>query len=451
MVRVRARVAARVMTVRGLLVRFASAGGAVVVLSLVTPAEFGLLAVVRSLTTIVEQGTELGLVWPLLRQRDEPTREEYGALAGAQVLLLMAVLAIAAVWLPAETRWWLLAVVTAMFTITLGTGARIRLERELRYSRIAIAEVSGLLLHTTVLIAFLMAGKFRIGVFVAQIAITLYLNCFLYASSPGPLPTLHVSRLLRMVKSSAGYTMAFLVMVAREQAPALIVAALFGLQAAGTWAFAARLGKFLQFTYEGFARVGVPAAARLAPDRSALRQLAAESLTGAALGAIPAAAIVVFGLPAVPLIWPQWTTAVPLAQIYVPSEAIAGVMAAALGPIALALFGWRAVLIEHAVPLLIACTSFVFLWYLGLNALEDAAIAVQIGAVAALIAITDAKVRPAWNREMTRIGMAVASGLAVYVVGRFVGLQPAIIAVAASAILAAWLWRPWMDYMGVGR
>lgn len=456
----RAWAAARVMTVRGLLIRVATACGGLAVISMVTPAEFGLLAIVRAVTAALEQGTELGLVWPLLRQREHPTRDEYASLAGAQLLIVLAVIGAAALWRPAGTvfhtldaRWrsWLLGMLAAMITIPLGTGARVRLERELRYTRIAFAEVSAMLLHTLVLIGFLLAGQFAIGIFVAQMAITLYLNGLLYASSPGPLPTWHVGRALKQVQSCAGYTVAYLVFVAREQAPPLLVAALFGLRAAGTWAFALRLAKFVQFAHEGFARIAVPAAARLAPDRLALRQLATQSLTGAAVVAIPAAFLVAFALPAVPLFWPQWALAVPLAIIYVLCDATVGVLAAGLAPIALALRGWRAILIEHAVPLLIALGGLILLWRLGRDALQFIVIPVSVGATAALFAITDAEVWPAWQSEYTRLVAALASGLIVYIASRALGLHPVVTAAAGSTALGLWLWPQWLTEAGLAK
>ena len=331
-----------------------------------------------------------------------------------------------------------------MVTIPLGTGARVRLERELRYTRIAFAEVSSLLVHTVVLIGFLLAGHFVAGVFVAQMAITLYLNGVLYASSPGPLPTWHVGRALRRVKSSAGYSVAYLMYVVREYLPPLMVAALFGLRAAGIWAFAARLGKLLQFAHDGFARVALPAAARLVADRSALRRLAADSLAGASIVAIPLAALVVFALPAVPIFWPQWATAVPLAQIYVPCDVTAGVFAAGLAPIALALRGWRAVLIEHAAPFLVACAALLLLRGLGSDTMQYAVVPIFLAALAALFFITDATIRPAWNREFTRLAVSLASGFAVYGIGRIIGLPPIVTAAAASAVLMLWLWPQWL-------
>jgi O-antigen/teichoic acid export membrane protein len=453
----RAGVAARIMIVRGLLIRVVTTGGALVLLSFITPAEFGLLAIVRGLTAAIEQGTELGLVWPLLSQPHDPDREEYASLGGAQLLIVLVILGITAVWAPASTvfnaldpQWhmWLVAVIAAMVTIPLGTGARVRLERELRYTRIAFAEVSALLVHTVVLIGFLLAGHFAIGVFIAQVAITLYLNGVLYASSPGPLPTWHVGRALHRVKSSAGYSAAYLIFVARENLPPLMVAALFGLRVAGIWAFAARLSKLLQFAHEGFARVALPTAARLVPDRSALRRLAADSLAGAGIVAIPMAALVVFALPAVPIFWPQWSTAVPLAQIYVPCDVTAGVVAAGLAPIALALRGWRAVFIEHAVPLLVTCAAFLLLSRLGRDTLQYAVVPIYLAALAALFVITDSAIRPAWNRDFTRLASSLACGSAVYVAGQMLRLPPMATAALASAVLMAWLWPQWLYQFG---
>ncbi len=446
----RAAAAARIMTARGLLIRLSSGVAAAFILTLVTPAEFGFLATVRSIAALLEQGTELGLAWPLLREHEEPSREDYAALAGAQVLAVLAALALAVFWSPAW-RGWLLAMIAAMLAVSFGTGARIRLERDLRYGRIAFADVSALALHTAVLIGFLAVGRFTAGVFAAQIALTLYYNAVLFLSSPGPLPTLRLRRIFERLRASAGYGAAYLVFVAREQAPTILVAALFDLRAAGAWAFAARLAKFLQFAHEGFARVAVPAAARLAPDRPALRRLASKSLEGAALLAAPAAAVAVFALPAIPLVWPQWAPAIDLARIFVVCDVAAGILGAALGPVALALAGWRAVLIEHAAPLAAAAAGLAALHWLRSEALWCVVVPVAIVAIVALFAVTERAARPAWSTDLTRLAAVLACAAAVYIAVRALVAAPAVAAAVASAALAVLLWRRWLAQFHLAR
>lgn len=446
--------AARVLTLRGLLIRILSAGAGLVLLALVTPTQLGFLAIVRGSAATLEQCLELGLAWPLLRQRQEPTREEFGALAGVQLLLLTLAVAafapFAALWPHTPTalaaldrawRPWVAATLASMLVIPLGTGARLRLERQLRFGRLALIEVSATLLHTAVVLGFAIVGRFPLGVFAAQILLVLYMNVSLYLAAPGPFPSLRTGPLLHRLRSSAGFSAAYLAYAAREQATPLVVAALFGLRTAGIWAFSMRLGLLVQFAYEGFARVAVPAAARLAGDREALRRLVAEGLEGAAALAVPVAVVLAAWLPVIALGWPQWTSAIPLAQVYVPSVTIAGVAAAALAPAALALRGWPAIAAEHLVPLSVSWAGLLLLRSLVSDDLALVVAATQLSAITVLVAVTGSDVLPRWTRSLTRVASSAVTGATVYFVAGWLGFSPVATAVLTSGGVLLWL-RP---------
>jgi O-antigen/teichoic acid export membrane protein len=445
------------MTARGLLIRVATSVGAVAVLTLVNPADFGLLAVVRSIGTGIGQLAELGMTTPFLSQQEDPTREDYASLAGIEFAIVLAILATALLWphsttvfgtLDPKWRGWLLTLIAAELGVPFATGARIRLERDLQYKRIAFIEVSSMVVHTTILVGSLLAGKFAVGIFAAQIAICLYVSTAYWVSSPGPFPSWHVGRALHRVKVSAGYTVAAILSTGREQAPQVIVAALFDLPTAGAWAFAVRLASFLQFSYEGFARVAIPAAAKLWPDRTALRGLATRTLLGVTVVAVPVATLAVFSLPVVPMFWPQWRLAIPVAQFYVAGDALVGAFAASLAPVALAIFRWRALVIEHSIPFLVSCVGFVLLWRSGTGTLQYVAIATHVAAIVALLIVTEASVLPKWDPSLNRLFLAVSSSALIYIASRALGFTAIPNAIAASAMLIAWMGRPWLVQSG---
>jgi hypothetical protein len=438
---------ARLLTLRGLLIRGFGAAAGLGLLALVTPAQLGMLAVVRSAAATIEHCAELGLTWPLLRQRAEPTREQYAALAGAQLVLVLGVVALAWAWPNASTafgsldaRWrpWMLATLMAAVVLPLGTGARIRLERQLNYRRLALLEVAAVLVHIAVVLGFTLAGRFGYGVFIAQILIVLALNLGFYLAAPGPLPALGGLLLLRGLRSSAGFSAAYLAQAAREQATPLVVAAVLGLPVAGVWAFSVRFAQFVQFAYEGYARVGLPAAARLAGNPAALRRFAAASLEGAAALALPVATILTVSLPLIASLWPRWTGAVDLAQVYVPCFTLAGVVAAALGPVALIRRGWTAVLAEHLVPLTVGWVGFAVLRALGRDALAAIVVATALSAIGVLIVVTGREVLPAWSRRLGRAVGASGGGFAVYFVARGLGCSALTTALLATGCVLAW-------------
>lgn len=439
--------AARLLTLRGLAIRGLGVVAGLILLSLVTPAEFGLLAVVRSAATVVEQGAELGLALPLLRSPDDPSREEYAGLAGIQLLVIVIVLVVALVVpdaatlgvLDASWRPWALALLASMLVIPFGTGARIRLERSLRYVTVTYIETSAVLVHSCLVLGFTVAGRFLEGVFVAQIAYFLYLYGWYYVCSPGPRPLLRARLVLARLRTSGGFSVAYVGAVAKEHGIPLLVAALFGVGAAGLWAFAAKLGHMVQFAYEGFARVAVPAAAKVAGDPSALRRLVTTGLTRAGSLAIPVAFCAVVGLPVVPWLWPQWRDAVPLAQVFVPCVAISGVAAAALAPVALARRGARPLVIENLVPLAVLAGGLLLLALAGRENLSPAVIASHATAVALLPFLAGFDVLPKWRREFATILAAVATGLALLMLGRLLDWHVLAIGVVASAGILVWV------------
>lgn len=446
---------ARILTLRGLLIRCASAAAGLALLALVAPAEYGLLAVVRATALTAERFADLGLTLPFLSQRDEPTRQQYGMLAGAQLTLILAVNAM--MWLSPDAsllfglldpvwRPWMLATVAAMIAVPLGVGARVRLERHFQYGRIAVIETSAALLHIAVLIGFTVAGHFSPGVFVAQIAGTVVLSACYYFSSAGPLPAMQPRLVWRCLRSARGFSIAYLVGVARDQATPLVVAASFGLPVAGIWAFAARLTELIGFSYEGFARVSIPAAARLALDTASLRRLIASSTGGAASLALPAAAVACVSLPIVAIVWPRWAEAVPLAQVYVMCGTLSGVAAAALLPVAIVRRGWPSMVVASLVPMTVAWVGLLMLGWLDRDHLWIVVVSTEASAVATLVAVTEAELLPGWSPECTRATASVMTGLAVYGVSQVLGLHPVATAILAGAGVSAWV-RPG-QYLG---
>jgi O-antigen/teichoic acid export membrane protein len=439
---------ARMMTLRGVAIRVISFASGVLLLAFVTPLEYGFFAVVRGVVGTVEGSIDHSLGYSLLRQPQDPTREEYAALAGAQLSIVVLALLAAFIWpypalgfgaIGAEWHSWILASFAAMIVTAWGSGARIRLERDLLYSRLAFLEISSISLHGIVLLTAAILDRFAYGVFVAQIAMSCYKNALLYRWSPGPSPILRPRPVLARLRQGTGFSAAHALHMIREFGAPVLIANLFGLNSAGLWAFAVRIGAYLQFAFESFGRVALPAATRLRGDASSLRRLAADSLTGAAMLTIPAAGILFVSLPALVLIWPEWRAAVPLAQVYVVFFGITGVVGASLLPVSVALRGWRIVFVEHLIQALAMFVALLALWQSGSSNLALIVVPLQAIAVATFILMTDRNVRPPLDPRLLRVALAFATGLSLYALCGLFGVSALVRAVVASAGIVAWI------------
>ncbi len=142
---------------------------------------------------------ELGIGKAMVRRAHNPTRGEYAALAGLQLLVGVIVVAIGAVWpapilgFGAIDRQWhyaMLATVATMMSLAFGTGARARLERSLSYERLAIVDVFNVLVLNVGLVIFALFHQFSLGVFVLLGVSTVSANALLFRWAPGPRPSL---------------------------------------------------------------------------------------------------------------------------------------------------------------------------------------------------------------------------------------------------------------------
>jgi O-antigen/teichoic acid export membrane protein len=447
----RARAGARLMTARAMVMRLISVGANLVLLAVVTPADLGLLAVVRGMLSIIQYVAELGVDRAILRRATHPQRSEFAALAGLQIVVVAGVLLLGLA-LPGvllgfgalDRRWhlWMLGAVAALFAIALGTGARVRLERALRYERIAVVDVLNVAILNIGLLVAAFLGHFSAGVFVVHAVLYLVTNGLLFVWSPGPRPAFHFGVLRALARQSLGYMATSGFTVAREFGTPVLIASLFGLHIAGLWAFAVRVAQLLNVTFDGFRRAMIPAAAQLAHDRRALQRLATSTLTGAASLAIPFAAVAVVSLPLVGIVWPRWSEAVTLAQLYVVGFAVAGVVGASFEPVAVAVRGAVAALGEQASATIVGWLAILIVRALGRTDLAWVVIPMTLAPVIALFTMTPADVRPRWNAGLGNLLAGFASAILVYELALVWRVPPLPAAALSTLALLLWL-RPW--------
>lgn len=441
----RASHGAKLLTARGVGMRVVSVVSNLALLALVTPADLGLLAVVRGLTALAGNTTDLGFAWALLRRPETPTRQEYSSLAGIQLAIVLAILLVAfaePAWLARvaaispEWRWWLLAVLATTTTVPFGTSAKIRIERNLDYKRIAFYDMSSVLLLNLSLLAFAWTGHFAIGVFIATGGMILYSNLLLWFWSPGPMPDFRPRRWKSLAGEFAGFSAGHCFYLLFSSATPIVVANLFGLSVAGLWSFAVRLGNILQVAFEGFRRAAVPAAALLSRSTDGLRRLVEDSLLGAARLTLPVVAAMYAGLPVVPLIWPRWSSAVVVGQLYLLGFGLGGLASASLVPAAVARRGASVVIAEQLTPMLVGWAGFVLLWATGYQHIGWVILPMYLAQLAALWRITEPGIRPRWHPELGRLLLALAAVVGCTTVGQVMRWSPFGTAVIAAILFA---------------
>lgn len=442
----RARTGTRLMTLRGVAMRTISIGANLLLLLLVSPAELGLFAVARGTLALLQYLAELGIGKALVRRPETPTNAEYAALSGLQlivgVLVTLAGAAVPAIILgfgAIDARWHVAMVLTvaSMLSLAFGTGARVRLERGLAYERLAVIDVFNVLTLNLGLVVFALLGRFSIGVFVLLAVASIAANALLWAWAPGPRPSFDLRPLGGVARQSAGFLVAATCAVMREQGTAVLVGALFGLQAAGLYSFAERVAQVLNITFEGFRNACLPAAARLAGDVRSLRALATRTLAGSATLTTPAALIAICALPLLPFVVPRWTGAVVLTQWYVVAYALYGVVAATLEPVAVASTGARAAIAQQASALAFGWAAMILLRPSGAQWMGLAVVAMYIAPIVALRVVTAADVRPPVTKDVKQLLVASAASLGAFLALREIAAPVLVSALVPPVVLLA--------------
>jgi O-antigen/teichoic acid export membrane protein len=447
----KASAGARLLTARGAAMRIVSIGSNLALFALVTPADFGLLAVVRGITALAGNTTDLGFAWALLRREHPPSREEYGALAGIQMAISLLILSVLLVQpsivtavgaLDPTWRWWMIATLATTLTLPYGVNAKIRIERAMDYRKVAFYDVSSVLLLNLGLLGFAVAGHFATGVFIATGGAILYSNLLFTWWSPGPGPSFRIAQWRKLARELAGFSTGHFTFLLYTSATPIVVAHLFGLSGAGIWSFATRLGNILQMAFEGFRRAAVPAAAQLVRLPRQMHRLVEESLLGSARFTIPMIAAIVAGLPLVGVVWPRWEPAVLVGQLYVIGFGLTGTFSASLVPATVAMRGPAVVIAEQGIPILVGWSGFALLWFLGSAQFAWVLPPMHLTLAVVLWLVTDRSVRPRWNAEIGQLLLALALVALITVAAALLHWHPVITPIVGGLVfLATWL-RP---------
>jgi len=444
---------ARVLVVRGVALRVVSIGTNVALIALVTPADLGLLAVVRGALWLVQFTSELGFEWVLVRRRDPPTRAELGAFAGARTMLISGLVIAAVVTPGARTLFglippaygnWMLLTLGVLVLTPIQSVSKVLLERDLAFVRLGAVEVSGVIVQNVGLALFALGGRFTEGVFIVQALVSLYSTGALYLARPLATVSFDLRPLRTVAREGFGFSAVALMWVIRDSFVPIFVAKVLDLRSAGLWSFATRAGQPLQLVLESYFRAALPVAGQLEHSPALLNQFVRRIARQTGWVVLPLTGVGYALLPAVAAWFPAWADAIAVAQLYLLAFGVLGVVRNALWPLAVARAGDRAARIEQGVALGVMLGGLV-----AIRAHPEANLALPFVAGALVSAAYLARIAPKPEALGVRHALTVpllllAATLGATWVTRSLGASAILsggagIAVAGAGVVGAWI------------
>lgn len=295
----------------------------VVLARILSPEDFGLVAIAASFVTIIEGLSAFDVSKALIRARDEhrslyDTAWTLSALRGIATALIM--LSIAPLMTDARISTVLAVLAVSPLVSGLSNPRFVMFERNLDYSRLAILTVGAKLVAfaVTLAIAILYRSYWAlvIGLLVGSLASTL----LSYVLKPYR-PRLSLARFSEIFAFSGWLSLTSVVTTLSMETDKIIVGRLLGIADAGLYFMTQRIGVLpTRELISPLQRILLPSFSELADDRPRMRRVASESINVLASLGLPAG----FGFALVandfvPLVLgEQWSSIVPLLWLLVP-------------------------------------------------------------------------------------------------------------------------------------
>lgn len=324
---------------RGVAIRGVGFLGTLVLARLLLPEDFGLIAFGLTLWTVGSFLQDGGLGAHLIRREEAPNRSDLRALVGVQLGVTLAVCALVAVIaLPMGRGGAVTAVmVFSLPLLALRTPNVIVLERELAYGRIAVVELTEVVVYNAVAIALVAAGLGVWGVAIAFVVRALAGTLLMVVLGPvgSVLPSLDFARVRSWLSFGVQYQSVSIVHLIRDQGLNVGVAAVGGLRVLGVYTLTVRLLQVLSLLFESLWRVSYPAMAQLLRNGEdagpAVARMASLTALGTGLAVVALAGAAPALIPA--LFGDEW-----LDVLEILPWAAAGLMIA--GPVSVACAGF---------------------------------------------------------------------------------------------------------------
>ena len=309
---------------RQILVHGMNLVGNVLLARLLSPTDFGVYAVVIFLITFLGTFGGTGLASNLIRKVETPTENEYSAVFTAQQGVLLLVTGVLALMAPKLTRiyhlppqyvwlFWLAAI--ALLTTSLTVIPQIKLERELAFSKLAIAEVWQTIIFNVCAVGLAWKGYGGMSFGVALLARSMTGVIAIYLVEPW-LPHWHWDREIVRRNLSFGifYQFSQVLSLIKDAVAPLLLGLVLGAAAVGYTSWASMLASYPVLGLMILQRVYLPMFSRLQHEPAALQRFVEKVVLATNAVAAP---IAVFSLalvyPLTALVYgTKWFVAVPL-------------------------------------------------------------------------------------------------------------------------------------------
>lgn len=271
------------LILRQALLQTLNIGGSILLARLLSPESFGLYAVVTFFLAFLVAFGDAGLAASLIRSQDEPSAEDFSAIFSMQLVFVSVagvVFWFLAPWIAqaysvsASEDWVFRLMALSLFVTSFMVIPQVRLERELRFERIAIVEIAQALVFNVIAVGMAWRGFGPISFGVAMLA-----RAFTGAILLNMLSRLSVQWLWdwQKVKSHMRFGLAFqgvkIACFIKDSITPIFIGLVMSAQSVGYLNWAGLLANYPVIGLFVLQRIYMPAFARLQYDRAALVML----------------------------------------------------------------------------------------------------------------------------------------------------------------------------------
>jgi O-antigen/teichoic acid export membrane protein len=256
-----------IVATRGLAILAIGFGGTVVVARLLTPRDFGVVALGMVLVLVAGLLSDGDLGAALIRRREPPDVRELEALTAFQLVVTIAIAGATAAAAPflGEVGWIAALMVCSMPFVAVQFPGRILLERSLAYRPLAVIEVAQVLTYHAWAIGFVLAGFGVWGLASATVAMRVTSALLMARLSPVGLvrPRFSWRRIRPLIGFGARFQAASATWLARDQGLIVLIPAITSVATLGLWTLARRLLEVPLLLFESLWRVSFPTMSQL--------------------------------------------------------------------------------------------------------------------------------------------------------------------------------------------